>query len=230
MTSTDAAQTANSASPAIATSAPPTDSHNFASIRTYATAATNNASARAGKGNVDTATTIPQAPQTARSGPPLSQHAKQNSIPPMNGKNAVQAAVPAVSFSAVVNGSGPVNGTVPQSDHSRRPSSVTISALGASYVANGGPVSHGNRPNISFGSMNSAASPAIVNSVPHQSQTASLSASFANPRITSPANSPSPIPQPAASGGKPPIGFQAQRNGLNFGSMGGEGVDMNVGF
>ncbi|GME64009.1 hypothetical protein GTA08_BOTSDO05754 [Neofusicoccum parvum] len=129
------------------------------------------------------------------------QHGKTGSV---NGKSQIQPAVPAVG--------PPIANGAPA--HGRKPSSMTISAAGTS-----GPMANGssNRPNISFGSMNAGGSPAIANSVPLAPQT-----STANPRITSPATSPSPIPQPPASGGRPPASLQGQGNGLSFGSMGGE--------
>jgi hypothetical protein len=47
-----------------------------------------------------------------------------------------------------------------------------------------------------------------------------------NPRISSPQTSPSPIPQPAASGGRPPSSLQGQGNGPIFGSLGGDSNDV----
>ncbi|KAF2145118.1 uncharacterized protein K452DRAFT_295663 [Aplosporella prunicola CBS 121167] len=131
------------------------------------------------------------------------QHGKSNSV--VNGKGSIPPAVPAVG-PTIANGAG----------HGRKPSSMTISAAGSS-----GPMANGanNRPNISFGSMNAGGSPAPANSVPQAPANAAAPAS--NPRITSPATSPSPIPQPPASGGRPPSGLQGQGNGLSFGSMGG---------
>ncbi|KAK7714421.1 hypothetical protein SLS57_007147 [Botryosphaeria dothidea] len=130
------------------------------------------------------------------------QHGKTGSV---NGKSQIQPAVPAVGAPPIANGAPA---------HGRKPSSMTISAAGTS-----GPMANGssNRPNISFGSLNAGGSPAIANSVPQAPQTTTP-----NPRITSPATSPSPIPQPPASGGRPPASLQGQGNGLSFGSMGGE--------
>lgn len=122
----------------------------------------------------------------------------------------------------------PVNGKNMQNgEHGRKPS-VVISASGTTgQIPNGGPVGQSSRPNISFGSMNAPqGSPAIASSVPHQVATPSLTPG--NPRITSPTHSPSPIPQPAASGGKPPSTLPGQSNGLSFGSMGAENGDASV--
>ncbi|KAI9872039.1 MAG: hypothetical protein M1830_002128, partial [Pleopsidium flavum] len=157
------------------------------------------------------------------------QHGKSDSIPPVNGKNAIPPpAVPAVGgVSTIVNGNDVVINPSSLADHSRKPS-VTISAAGASgYMPNGGPVA--GKPTggngIQFGSMNVGASLAVANSVPNLTQAMSSSLAVAaptNPRITSPQTSPSPIPQPAASGGRPPSSLQGQGNGLSFGSLGGE--------
>lgn len=97
-----------------------------------------------------------------------------------------------------------------------RKSSVVISASGTSgNYPNGGPVQNGaSRPAISFGSMNSGAETQA--NAPFQQQNASLPAP--DPRVTSPAHSPSPIPQPPASGGRPPS-ISGQNNGLAFGSL-----------
>jgi translation initiation factor 4G len=134
--------------------------------------------------------------------------------------------------SAPVNGvsmaqGGPQSGTVPNGtpssggDHGRKVS-VVIGRDGASgYPPNGGPVNNGRASNISFGSINQS-SPLPAASVPHSSQTSSLATPQANPRTTTPTHSPSPIPQPPASGGRPPSSLQNQSNGMQFGSMGGD--------
>ena len=113
------------------------------------------------------------------------------------------------------------NGT-PSSEHSRKPS-VVISASGAAgSLPSGGPVQGGGgRPPITFGNMSSQGSPLMPTGVPQQSQTGLA----ANPRVISPAHSPSPIPQPPVSGGpRPPSTLQqSQSNGMTFGSMGGDG-------
>ncbi|TKX26342.1 MIF4G domain-containing protein 2 [Elsinoe australis] len=117
-----------------------------------------------------------------------------------------------------------------QDSHGRKPS-VVISASGASgQIPNGGPVGRDARPNIAFGSMmNNQGSPAIASSSPaYPPQNNSLPVRGADPRVTSPAHSPSPIPQPPASGGKPPSGISNQGNGLVFGSSGMENGDANL--
>lgn len=113
-------------------------------------------------------------------------------------------------------------------DHGRKPS-VIISASGTSgQIPNGAPVGQSSRPNINFGSINGpSGSPAIASSAPHPPQTPALNAPR-DPRVTSPTHSPSPIPQPAASGGKPPSTLPGQSNGLSFGSMGADNGDANV--
>ncbi|GAB7350634.1 hypothetical protein MBLNU459_g1197t1 [Dothideomycetes sp. NU459] len=149
----------------------------------------------------------------------FSQAANQSS----SGPSVAGAAAPSQhGKESAVNGK--TSGNMQNGDHGRKPS-VIISASGTTgQIPNGGPVGQSSRPNISFGSMNGPqGSPAIASSVPHQVATPSLTPG--NPRITSPAHSPSPIPQPAASGGKPPSTLPGQSNGLSFGSMGAENGD-----
>ena len=151
-----------------------------------------------------------------------SSNAKPSTESPVNGANAMAQGGPQAA-SAAANGN-PSNST----EHGRKPS-VIISASGASgSIPNGGPVSANGRPPINFGSMNAQGSPLPPASVPYQSQ-ASLPAPPRDPRVTSPAHSPSPIPQPPASGGRPPSSFQNSSNGMTFGSMGGDGEQVSVG-
>lgn len=161
------------------------------------------------------------------------QHGKSDSNSPMNGKPTIPPpAVPAVGAApAITNG----NEALVNSDHSRKPS-VTISAAGATgYMPNGGPVV--GKPNggngIQFGSINAGGSPAVTHSVPQAAPNMSSSLAVAaptNPRITSPQTSPSPIPQPAASGGRPPSSLHGQGNGLSFGSLGGDEGNVSVSY
>jgi translation initiation factor 4G len=99
---------------------------------------------------------------------------------------------------------------------------VTINANG-SYIPNGGPVGS-QKAGIQFGSLSD--SPAASYSKPQLAQsTSSAPISIpSNPRVTSPAHSPSPIPQPAVnSGGRPPSGLAHQANVMVFGSPSGDG-------
>lgn len=156
------------------------------------------------------------------------QHGKADSL---SGKGAIPPAVPALGAPTIVNGNTAVAHNTNLGDHSRK-TSVTISAAGASgYLPNGGPMAGkptgGN--SIQFGSLNSKGSPTLTSSTPQpvqSSNTLTVQAPL-NPRITSPQTSPSPIPQPPASGGRPPSGFQGQGNGLNFGSLGSEEVRLH---
>jgi translation initiation factor 4G len=151
---------------------------------------------------------------------PVQHHGKSASISPVNGRPSVPPAVPAVSAPAIAHGSSATNGG--SADHSRK-ASVTISASGTSgYIANGGPVG-GSKGGIQFGSITD--SPAASHSTPQIAQPAASApiAIPSNPRVTSPAQSPSPIPQPSASGGRPPSGLAGQGNGVTFGSLGGDG-------
>ena len=160
------------------------------------------------------------------------QHGKSDSISPINGKTSVPPAIPAFGGPAIANGNSAANNPAGVSDHSRHPS-LTISAAGTSgYMINGGPV--GGKPTggngIQFGSINAGASPVAPQNTPQLNQSANSLAvnTPSNPRISSPQTSPSPIPQPPASGGRPPSSLQSQGNGLSFGSLGGE--DANVSF
>lgn len=157
------------------------------------------------------------------------QHGKSTSVSPVNGKpmqnQQPQQAASAASGVTIVNGA-PTAPAASQGDHSRKPS-VTITSAGTSgYIPNGGPAS---RPNsLQFGFANQQSSPNMGNPALASSQSQSgLGAPSANPRVTSPQTSPSPIPQPASSGGRPPPSTYQAGNVPNFGSF-GEAGDNNV--
>ncbi|GFF72715.1 eukaryotic translation initiation factor 4 gamma [Aspergillus udagawae] len=152
-----------------------------------------------------------------------SQHGKSTSVSPVSGKPMQQPSQsPGVT---IVNGAP---AAASQGDHSRKPS-VTITSAGTSgFIPNGGPAS---RPNsLQFGFANSQSSPNMGNPAVLATQPQSglgVSPSM-NPRVTSPQTSPSPIPQPASSGGRPPpSSYQSQGNVPNFGSFGDAG-DANM--
>ena len=180
------------------------------------TGATASATARSSYASVSKKPISPTSALNASSSPAAaggstSQHGKADSV---NGKGVIPPAVPVVGTPTIVNGNTVMSPTAGSSDHSRKPS-VTISAAGASgYMLNGGPV--GGKPtggnSIQFGS------------VPPSSQSTNSLAVHtpSNPRITSPQTTPSPIPQPAASGGRPPSSLQGQGNGMNFRADGEE--------
>jgi translation initiation factor 4G len=150
---------------------------------------------------------------------PVQQHGKSSSISPVNGRSSIPPAVPAVSAPAIAHGSS-VNGG---SNNHNRKASVTIANGPNSYGANGGPVG-GSKGGIQFGSITD--SPAASHSTPQIAQStgsAPIAIPGNNPRVASPAQSPSPIPQPAASGGRPPSGLTQQGNSVTFGSLGGDG-------
>ncbi|KAL4913287.1 hypothetical protein BDW62DRAFT_167996 [Aspergillus aurantiobrunneus] len=133
-----------------------------------------------------------------------SQHGKSTSTS-VSGKPMQQSQNP-----TIVNGA-------PASDHSKQPS-VTITADFPSNRAQTG------RPNsLQFGFANQQTSPNMGNpaALANQPQTGLGVTPPINPRTTSPQTSPSPIPQPASSGGRPPpSSYQAQ---VNFGSFGNGG-------
>lgn len=155
-------------------------------------------------------------------------HGKADS---MNGKGVIPPAVPALGAPTIVNGNAAIAHNTTLGDHGRK-ASVTITAAGTSgYLPNGGPMAGkpttGN--NIQFGQLPTQGSPILTGSAPQPVQSSNTLAvqTPSNPRITSPQTSPSPIPQPPASGGRPPSGFQGQGNGLNFGSIGNEEVSLS---
>lgn len=155
---------------------------------------------------------FPGAPVTV--GPfQTAHHGKVPSIS-MNGKPSMQQ--PQLSGVTIVNGAPA------QSDHTRKPS-VTISSAGTTgYMPNGAPAGGPpNRPNsIQFGALNPQGSPAMGSPalLAGQPQSGLGVAPPSNPRITSPQTSPSPIPQPASSGGRPPSTFPS--HGISFGDSG----------
>ncbi|KAL2800224.1 hypothetical protein BJX66DRAFT_332365 [Aspergillus keveii] len=144
-----------------------------------------------------------------------SQHGKSTSTS-VSGKPMQQQSQPPT----IVNGA-PASG--PQGDHSKKPS-VTITST---YVPNS--AQPGGRPNsLQFGFANQPSpnmgSPAVLASQPQSSLGVTPPV---NPRATSPQTSPSPIPQPASSGGRPPpSSYHAQ---LNFGSFGNAGDNAPLG-
>jgi translation initiation factor 4G len=134
-------------------------------------------------------------PVVVGSSAPAAQNGKTSTAAPMNGRPNIAPAVPTVVTPPVARGSSIVNGGA---DHARK-SSVTISANApASHIANGGPA--GGPKGIQFGFNES---PAIAHSTPQAGGPAPIPIpGSGNPRIQSPAHSPSPIPQmPQQSGG-----------------------------
>ena len=154
-----------------------------------------------------------------KSGPPaIVGHAKSNTVTPVNGSPSPPSAPSGAPL--VVNSNGPQ-----AIDHSRKPSSVTIQ--GNSAYLNGGAAGPSTRPQMQFGAMTAGASPAVTNSVPNVPHNSNLTTPMAN---SNPARTPSPIPQPTISGGRPPSGPQVQSSPMNFGSFAGNdnGADANV--
>lgn len=146
-----------------------------------------------------------QPPTLAVSGSePVQQNGKSSNNTPVNGRAPITPAIP--SFTPAIAHSN--------ADHNRKTS--------VNLPANGGPVGGQKAPIPQFGSLTD--SPAASHSTPQiaQSTTSASTNIPGNPRVTSPAQSPSPIPIPAASGGgRPPSGMSS--NGIAFGSLGGDG-------
>ncbi|GFP59271.1 eukaryotic translation initiation factor 4 gamma [Trichoderma asperellum] len=150
------------------------------------------------------------APVVVGSAASTAQNAKAASSPsPVNGK---QAAAPTVARGSTLNGSAP--------DHLRK-GSVTMAANGPSgFVPNGGSIGAA-KSAIQFG----YDSPAMGHSTPHVGHSAPIPVPEGNShhRVPSPAHSPAPIPQPSASGGRPPSSLQQPTNQMTFGSLGSDG-------
>ena len=155
------------------------------------------------------------------------QHGTSDTNSSVNGKVAIPPAVPAVGTPTIVNGNTPTSSSGGSGDLGQKPS-VTISASGPQqYAQNGASVGAKSSSGIQFGSYNRDGSPRVMNASLQQPNHSSASLgvhNLSNPRITSPANSPSPIPQPPASGGKPPS--HGQNLSVNFGNSGAN--DPNV--
>ena len=165
-----------------------------------------------------------------------SHHGKSSTPSSVSCQPMQQSQSPGVTIvngapAASASSSPSVPASASQPDHARKPS-VTITSAGTSgYIPNGGPSS---RPNsLQFGFANQQTSPSMgppaALSGPPQSGLGV--AATANPRITSPQTSPSPIPQPASSGGRPPpSSYQSQGNVPNFGSFGEAGDNVSFFF
>ncbi|KAH8732524.1 hypothetical protein GQ44DRAFT_721796 [Phaeosphaeriaceae sp. PMI808] len=143
------------------------------------------------------------APPVAVGGPSNAQHGKSSSVSPVNGSTSIKPAIP--TMPAIVGGASNANG-----NHSRK-SSVHIKQTPPTTV----PPS-----NIKFGSLAGSPAPAHASPVVH----GNLSIQHQNnPRVASPAHSPSPIPAPI-SGGPKPDGLPT-RPELVFGGQGSESND-----
>jgi translation initiation factor 4G len=159
-----------------------------------------------------------QAPVVASSSqPPIvvgsaaspAQNAKSASPAPVNGKTTIAPAIPTVVRSTPTI-SGPEH--PPQG-------SVTMASNGSnSLLANGAAaVVGGAAPKFGFHS------PAIDQSTPQTAHAAPVPVPQAgNPRITSPAHSPTPIPQPSESGGPPASAPPGGTPKMMFGAFDGE--------
>ena len=198
----------------------PSQAAGTASAKTSYASATRNPSSHPPTSSGSTTPAVGSAPQT-----------KNDTSSPVNAKVAIPPAVPAVGGPGIVNGNTPIGSTSGKGDHMRKPS-VTISAAGAPpNIPNGASIASKSSAGsqITFGQMyNPDGSPRSTNATPHQPDQSSTSLGVhnsANPRVTSPANSPSPIPQPSASGGKPPS--HGHNGSVNFGSFDRPGANVS---
>ncbi|KAH7400679.1 hypothetical protein DE146DRAFT_611836 [Phaeosphaeria sp. MPI-PUGE-AT-0046c] len=201
------ASTSNAQTPAIAASSTAAAANN-SSAGSSANVAAGSAQPTA-RSTYANATQKNSSPTIASSGaPPVAvggpQHGKSSSASPVNGGSAIKPAIP--TMPAIVGG-GP-NGA---GDHSRK-SSVHIKQT---------PPTTGPPSGIKFGSL--AGSPAPAHASPAQG---SLNIQAQNPRVASPAHSPSPIPTPISGGPKPDS--LPTRPNLVFGGQGSESSDANA--
>lgn len=199
------ASAANAQNPPVAASSTATPANNSSSGSSANVAAGSaQPTARSSYAN---ATKKISSPTIASSGAPAAvgapqsaHHGKSSSASPVNG-SGITPAVPAMP--TIVSGG-------PNGDHSRK-SSVHIKQT---------PPTSGAPSNIKFGSL--AGSPAPAPAMP-VAQGSNLNPQAQNPRVASPAHSPSPIPTPV-SGGPKPDGLPTRPN-LVFGGQGSESAD-----
>ncbi|RMZ71462.1 eukaryotic translation initiation factor subunit eIF-4F [Pyrenophora seminiperda CCB06] len=183
-------------------------------MRSSATVAAGSAqpTARSSYANATKPTIVSSAaPPVAVGGPQNAQHGKTSSVSPVNGNGAIKPAIPAMP--TIVSG-GP-NGNGSLHEHSRK-SSVQIKQT-PPVATSGGPPS-----GIKFGSLAGSPAPAHASPVVQ----GNLNPQAQNPRVASPAHSPSPIPTPV-SGGPKPDGLPTRPN-LVFGGQGGESAEPNT--
>lgn len=195
------ASASNAQNPTIAASSTATPANNSSSGSSANVAAGSaQPTARSSYAN---ATKKSSSPTIASSGAPAAvgtQHGKSSSVSPVNG-SSITPAVPAMP--TIVSGG-------PNGDHSRK-SSVHIKQT---------PPTSGAPSNIKFGSL--AGSPAPAPAMP-AAQGSNLNPQAQNPRVASPAHSPSPIPTPISGGPKPDS--LPTRPNLVFGGNGSESAD-----
>lgn len=160
---------------------------------------------------------------TAMEGSMPSQHGNGETIPPLNGNTPAVTGIPSFEGQTGMNG----NNALPASgvpEHGRTPS-FTITPSGINGAP---PVGQPNKANnIQFGAIGVGGQP--ISPAQASSSPANLGVGgVVNPRMVSPQASPSPVPRPAVSGGRPPSGLQNQGNPLVFGQPGPETNDPNV--
>jgi translation initiation factor 4G len=160
-------------------------------------------------------TIVSSAAPPAVGGSQGAHHGKSSSVSPVNGNSAIKPAIPAMP--TIVSGGPNGNGNGSVHEHSRK-SSVQIKQTPPATASAGGPPS-----GIKFGSL--APSPAPAHATPVVQ--GNLNPQALNPRVASPAHSPSPIPAPI-SGGKPDASGLPTRPNLVFGGQGGEGAEPSV--
>ena len=201
--------TSNSQTPPIAASSSTTANNSSTGSSATVAAGSAQPTARSSYANATKPTIVSSAaPPVAVGGPQNAQHGKSSSVSPVNGNGALKPAIPVMP--TIVSG-GP-NGSA----HERK-SSVQIKQTPPLATA-GGPPS-----GIKFGSLAGSPAPAHASPVVQGNLNP---AQVQNPRVASPAHSPSPIPTPI-SGGPKPDGLPTRPN-LVFGGQGSESTESNV--
>ncbi|KAF1830689.1 hypothetical protein BDW02DRAFT_89053 [Decorospora gaudefroyi] len=199
----------NTQTPPIAASSSTTANNSSAGSSATVAAGSAQPTARSSYANATKPTIVSSAaPPVAVGGPQTAHHGKSSSVSPVNGNSAIKPAIPAMP--TIVSGGPNGNGSV--HDHSRK-SSVQIKQTPPVATA-GGPPS-----GIKFGSLAGSPAPAHASPVVQ----GNLNPQAQNPRVASPAHSPSPIPTPI-SGGPKPDGLPTRPN-LVFGGQGGESTE-----
>ena len=106
-------------------------------------------------------------------------------------------------------------------DHARKTSNMSASGQPIS-MPNGSLMAHGRTPSIKFGSFNPDGSPVVShNQLAQAPGVAALAARSVTPLIAQ-----SPIIQPVTSGGRPPSALQTPANGVPFGSLQGDPMEV----
>lgn len=157
-------------------------------------------------------------------------NARTSNASPVNGKTQVAPAVPTVT-PAMSNSSVIVNGTSgPSNGHGRKSSIVSGGNGGNAWMQNGNPHTNRQQQNnaaqIQFGSFPANQPGPAPGSLPVNPSSNLTTPAVPTPVISSPQMS-SSLPQPAVSGGRPPVQGGRDQSTITFGSLGSNVADRN---